>query len=1018
MTGTITGVASSTEVGVSVEANKTIYLDDFSLIGYAESGVLTSSIFNTGQLSDWETLTITGSGSTIEAQVRTSNTSDLSDAPAWNTCDPITSGEDISTNNCVSDTNQYIQYRINITNADTSTTPTIQSISIDYVPSDPDPPELNAADLAVSDIVDETDVWAAIEPVISWTAGNDEGSGLLGYCIALDETTLDTSSLLDPEITAGALDGVDDGVEEEFCPFIATSISLDLDALVGLTLVSNKQYNISVKAVDTVGNIYTGDANTWQDLVYFRYDDTDPTNVDYITTPGGIFGNIDDMFFEWPDSGAAASSDNESGLLGWQYSINDSGTWKGTSTHPVLDVDYIPIEDATYTFNLSDLSDGGEIDLGSNTIFLRTIDKAGNVSGTVSGGINFGGDAPFFEDDDSVTVTPSSNTDNSFAISWPTAITTGETTIDSYYYMINTTPPFDLDTLTGNSELYIPTTSTSVSEGRLEGSIRGSNTVYVVAVDSDGNYSSSNYISGDYTLDSTIPDPPDNLSVADTSIKSEKLWRVSLTWDEPAYTGTGDLTYIIKRKEIGGAWETVATTTGLSYTDSPDSSDPYYYKVGSYDSSDESIDNPSYTGTVLITPEGSYTEPARLTSGPEVTDITTKKAVINWTTARESDSKVQFGQSSGKYFDEEPSKSAQVTYHEINLNNLIPGTKYYYKAKWTDEDGNTGKSKEYTFTTADPPQIANVTLKHIGISSATLVFTVTDATQANVVYGKTANYGGISTMLTSSEESEYTVQLENLEDNTLYHYQITLLDAENEEYIFEDHTFTTLPRPRISNLQIQQVKGTAQSTLLVTWDSNIETNSVIRYYPEEDIAASREEVDTEFVSGEHRMILRGLKPTTRYAIVASGRDKAGNEAVSDKYLLTTATDTRPPKIEGLKIESNIVPITSGATQDQTAQLIITWTTDEPSTSQVEYGEGTASEYSNRTQVENNLKYDHVVIISNLNPSRVYHVRAVSTDSGLNVATSIDLLTITSKKSDDALSLVISNLSEIFRFINE
>lgn len=59
---------------------------------------------------------------------------------------------------------------------------------------------------------------------------------------------------------------------------------------------------------------------------------------------------------------------------------------------------------------------------------------------------------------------------------------------------------------------------------------------------------------------------------------------------------------------------------------------------------------------------------------------------------------------------------------------------------------------------------------------------------------------------------------------------------------------------------------------------------------------------------------------------------------------------------------------------------ITWNTDKPSTSQVEYGEGLEGGYSNITGIDTNLVTSHKVIINNLKPDVIYHYRVRSKDS--------------------------------------
>jgi len=63
-----------------------------------------------------------------------------------------------------------------------------------------------------------------------------------------------------------------------------------------------------------------------------------------------------------------------------------------------------------------------------------------------------------------------------------------------------------------------------------------------------------------------------------------------------------------------------------------------------------------------------------------------------------------------------------------------------------------------------------------------------------------------------------------------------------------------------------------------------------------------------------------------------------------------------------------------------------------------------------------LTFNHLVIISGLTPSKVYHLRAIAKDKAGNIGRSIDTVTITPKATENALNLVITNLQEAFGFI--
>jgi hypothetical protein len=82
-----------------------------------------------------------------------------------------------------------------------------------------------------------------------------------------------------------------------------------------------------------------------------------------------------------------------------------------------------------------------------------------------------------------------------------------------------------------------------------------------------------------------------------------------------------------------------------------------------------------------------------------------------------------------------------------------------------------------------------------------------------------------------------------------------------------------------------------------------------------------------------------------------------------------------------------LPVVSGVTASSvtTSSAVITWTTDIPSTSQVEYG--TSSQYGLFTVVDQNSIINHRVTLEGLNPGLTYYCRARSKSSNWNDAIS-------------------------------
>ena len=653
-----------------------------------------------------------------------------------------------------------------------------------------------------------------------------------------------------------------------------------------------------------------------------------------------------------------------------------------------------------------------------NYFYLRTIDNAGNLSEEANGDpkiynvpFYYAGSAPTAPQNlDAVpeTSVADPSTTNSFTFTWdPPESYNGDEDDLTYCYTVNVEPAATED---GDNCTYTAAGVTAAGPQAFA-NLPGKNIFYVTAKDSVGNINYGAYVSKDFYVSTAAPGIPLNVEIADVSVKSTSSWKLAVSWEEPA---TGDVAkYEVHRSTDNATFSRISSIEGgISYVDTRLSQVTYYYKIRACDNTNNCG---AFSTVVSMMPTGRYTEAASLSADPVVSNITTQKATISWSTNRESDSKVQYGEGEGDYFDEEPSNSDQVTDHEINLNNLSPGTTYYFVAKWTDEDGNTGTSDELEFETEPAPEVTDPKSKNVSIDSANIEFTVSGATKVKVYYGETTALGGVLELSTSTSETTYSISLEGLKDNTKYFYKINTFDSEDEEYEGNLLTFTTLPKPKIEGINITQIRGAAKTSILVSWTSNTPISSVVTFYPKNSPADVRDMVNVALTSGKHRMVLEDLLPQTAYAITVSGKDKIGNEVKSALLDFTTANDTRAPYIENLKVEGSMSP-SGDESAGKLAQLIISWDTDEPSTAQVEFGEGTGSTYSQKTKEDSSLTYNHVVILSNLTPSKVYHFRALSTDVADNEGYSVDTVTITPKATDDALSLVISSLQQVFGFV--
>jgi len=838
----------------------------------------------------------------------------------------------------------------------------LNSVTIDGVQdnTNPAPPSsITALDSSggVTPITSGTSQWYSYPtPYFSWSGASDTGgAGIAGYYVyfGTDDTATPSS--------------------------VANTYQTGTSYTAG-SLTPNTTYYLRIQTKDKSQRVST----VYPAFIY-NYDSTAPSAPTGLTvTPSG-YASTNSFVFDWQ----AVTDLTGSTLAGYQYQAAETvnaSNWSTTITDTTLSVN-----DLAYQ-------------VGINKFFVRSVDVAGNASAPAEKTFLYGGDgpsAPKFLD-----ATPDSNTVNSFAFTWSAPDTYSGAASDlTYCYSVNVAP-------SANACTYTAAGITALSNDSYA-TLQGINTMFVAAknpVGSGGAINYANYTTVTFGAYTAAPGIPLNTDVADVSVKSTSSWKLAVSWEPPTDSGSGIEEYEIWRSADNVTFSKVASTTGIAYVDTGLAQATYYYKVKACDSV-ANCGSPS--SVVSMMPTGKYTEAAALSAEPVVSNITTKKATIAWSTDRTSSSAISYGTKSGSYFEEEPSNSTQVTDHTISLSNLKPGTKYFFVAKWTDEDGNMGISDEDFFTTSPAPTVTDPKMKVLGIDSVTIEFTVKDASKVKIYYGKTSGFGGTLELSTSTKEATYQATLDTLEDGMKYYYKINTLDIEDDEYEGSILSFETLPRPKIGNVKIQQVKGTAQPTMLISWTTNTEVSSIVTYYPTNDPSQARDEVNVALTKDLHRMLIKGLLPETGYSVVVKGRDKAGNEAVSDPQRLTTATDTRPPLISDLKVEGSVL---NAKGQEVTAQLVVSWNTDEPGTSQVEYGEGTGSTYSQTSSEDSSLTYNHVIVITGLNTSKVYHLRAVSKDKAANIAKSVDTVSITPKASDSALNLVITNLQEAFGFL--
>ncbi|MFH0773128.1 MAG: hypothetical protein V1922_02350 [bacterium] len=942
------------------------YIMQTSNTSFQESGSYTSGTIDLSAVYRFAGLNInytTANNTTLTVSTRVS-----ADNSTWDDWQAATDEKIVGANRTYkisSSTKRYMQVKFEMTSADGIYSPTINDYTISYY----------------------QDIDEPANP-----------SAISGYTTSTKSATLTTGNWYNysapyfewpaEDVTGGATDGSNGaGIAGYFVYFGASeSANIVTEGTYQTTtnytpssLTAGQTYYLRMKTKDNAGNI----SSTEYSAFVYKFNDQKPDNPTTMTVDPPGSTNVNSYTFAWSGGTADVSYCYKTGAA---------------SSSPF----YTP-EICTNDTSVASISAYQE---GNNTFYLRAKDIAGNYAAeykTVT--YQLLETAPSTVRN--LTVTPEHSETGEFAFSWsPPEYFGGTQGGLKYYYSVNSLPTASNVTLAG-SQSYLPSNFYASQVDK--------NTLYVVTKDEVGNISYNSYSSVDFYADTSAPGIPTNIDIADVSVKETSKWRLALSWDVPDASGSAGVSYYeIYRSTTADAscttdsslFTNVASTSQTSYVDVNLIQTKNYYCAKACNVTHQCS---AASSTIGLLPDGKWRVAPELVASQSAT-VKTKSAIIEWSTNRKANSFVKYGKTSGTYANEAGS-STQVTLHSIPLNSLDPGTTYYYQSVWTDEDGNTGSSTELSFSTNTAPFVSSVKFTQVNINSARVAFMIKSAIKASVNYGKTLSYGSVESISTSKSETTYTMEIPSLTEGTIYHLRIAGEDDEANVYYSDDYTFETLPTPKILGLRLQQVVGMPTATLRLLWTTNTLASTIVTYYPTKLPQQATDSISLA-LKKSHEVILKNLLDDTDYTIEIKGKDSAGNAAKSETRALKTANDVRPPEIQNLNVESTII----GVGEDARAQIVVSWDTDEPGTTQVEYGQGTGTSYNQTTQEDSNKTLNHIVTITGLSPSKIYHLRALSKDKGNNVGQSLDTVIITPKSTKDALNLVIDNLSKTFGFI--
>lgn len=254
--------------------------------------------------------------------------------------------------------------------------------------------------------------------------------------------------------------------------------------------------------------------------------------------------------------------------------------------------------------------------------------------------------------------------------------------------------------------------------------------------------------------------------------------------------------------------------------------------------------------------------------------------------------------------------------------------------------------------------------------------TYTNGTPLTDLAGYKVYYGTASGAYTQSADvgKVTSYKISNL-PNATYFFAVTAYNTAQTESAYSNEVSKSIVNdvtgPVISGVYASK---TGPDTVTVNWMTDEPSTTQIQYGMTTAYGYATP-LDAA-MTANHIQTIAGLSPSTTYHYRVVSKDSAGNTTTSPDFSFTTAApvDITPPVVSNIQV----VNITSSS-------AVVTWTTNEPSTTQVEFGSG--GNYSASTALKTALETVHSAEIAGLKSFTSYSYRVVSTDNAGNTAVS-------------------------------
>lgn len=950
-------------------------LRTISIPSYVSSGTFTSQILDTTANNSFGNLSWSSSlptGASISVKVRSDSSSDMSGATAWASCDTITSGSDISTNNCVTDGHRYLQYQATLATTESSRTPQLNDLSIEYN---------SYSNGSLLSSAFDTESSENIMGTISWT---ESGSGDVQLQI---RTAPDSGG--SPDWASGS----------GWCgPSNCAATTGDTDYAAsyyttsGASINSNQQagsddqwfqYRLWLTSADGAST------PTFSDLT-ISYVVNAPPEFESVPTAAQIGTGIVNIAYSIRDTDSTSGSATPGYITpSFQYSLDNGDNWNNITTGLSVNATSTnAVDEVNYTSYQVTWTPSEQISAYSTQAKIRVVIDDGEAANNTASS-------------DSVAFTLDAK-----------APTVGDPAV----YVVATTTPAALymnasDDSSLQSCITLDNTESNCNAYTSEATINLStdpDTAYVIFRDA---------FSNTYAASAVTPETPTNMIIRDLSNTSDgdtvPEFRLFISWAAVSTPLVDFAKYEVWHSTDGSTYSLLASiadkTINYYLHDDLSENSLHYYKVYTVDNDGNTSYFSSAVSDTANGQGGTDASPPTISS-VSIGSINTQSAVITWTTDELSDSTVGYSTTAGN-FDSETGVATMVTDHSVTLTGLTPGTIYYLRAKSSDPDTNEATDSSggdgYSFTTLSGPAISNTSASTVQNTKATITWNTDVAANSTVYYSTNSDMSGAMSTSDSGSVTDHSVDISGLSAGTRYYFYVqsgVAIDNNGGEYYYFNTTSDSTG-PVISDVEDSIV---TDDDAVITWTTDEGATSQVSYglltgeY-------STTTTETNSYNTYHSVTITPLANNTTYYYVVTSADSAGNYTTSTESTFTTleqlseesevvareeaAEESGAESVScggggGASIDRN-APILSDLThQVDNRNVTIDWRTNEDGISILNYGVDELEENSVTDPITLIKRTkNHTIAIEGLSPGLTYKYQAITVDASGNVGRS-------------------------------